>query len=501
LIQGNLQMPKKYHLNPKSAHPRFVSPGPFGIIEGDGCLNCANCVKKYCVYSVFRKRAFDQRQLFDTADSLCKNCFRCVQECYGRILSKTANPEFWSLGDDYWTPEIIVSNQSQAETGKIPVSGGGYGGPFTGPGFDSMWTDMSEIVRPTRDGIHGREYISTAVELGRVPKQPTFHSDAGFFHDPSLKSSPDFPELFGMDISPRVEVSLPVIFDLLPYGSFNSAVRYAIAQAAKETNTLMVIRAEDVEEDLRPLASNLVPLLPSGPAPNLAPIISWARMVQVPFTSATKVVEQVKEIKKINPAAVVSVRLPLNPRAEENAVALEGGGVEVLHFIADERGREREASSPRFIKDLIYNIHLRLVKDGCRDGLSLIFGGGLAMAEHVAKAIICGADAVSIETTLLIALECRVCGRCAREMSCPVELEKIAPNWGKQRVVNLMAAWHGQLLEVLGAMGLRDIRRLRGEVGRAIFLNEIEKETFGRIFAASDQKPVMKKEALHALAS
>ena len=30
-----------------------------------------------------------------------------------------------------------------------------------------MWTDMSEIVRPTRDGIHGREYISTSVDIGR----------------------------------------------------------------------------------------------------------------------------------------------------------------------------------------------------------------------------------------------------------------------------------------------------------------------------------------------
>ena len=26
---------------------------------------------------------------------------------------------------------------------------------------------MSEIVRPTRDGIHGREYISTSVDIGR----------------------------------------------------------------------------------------------------------------------------------------------------------------------------------------------------------------------------------------------------------------------------------------------------------------------------------------------
>src|SRR5208337_3789742 len=26
-----------------------------------------------------------------------------------------------------------------------------------------------EIVRPTRDGIHGREYISTSVDIGRKP--------------------------------------------------------------------------------------------------------------------------------------------------------------------------------------------------------------------------------------------------------------------------------------------------------------------------------------------
>ncbi|MBW2027255.1 MAG: hypothetical protein JRI90_18335, partial [Deltaproteobacteria bacterium] len=33
---------------------------------------------------------------------------------------------------------------------------------------------MSEIVRPTRDGIHGREYISTMVDLGRTPQYLTF---------------------------------------------------------------------------------------------------------------------------------------------------------------------------------------------------------------------------------------------------------------------------------------------------------------------------------------
>ena len=84
-------------------------------------------------------------------------------------------------------------------SGRIPVSGAGYGGPFSGPGFDSMWTDMSEIVRPTRDGIHGREYINTSVDIGR--KLPHLA-----FVDGQLAVTPP----------PLVEMPLPVIFDVIP---------------------------------------------------------------------------------------------------------------------------------------------------------------------------------------------------------------------------------------------------------------------------------------------
>ena len=484
-------MPKKYHLHPKPAPPRFAAPGPFGIIEGDGCLNCSNCVKKSCVYSVFRKREFDTHQLMDTADSLCKNCFRCVQECYGRILSKSANPEFRSLGNKYWTPEIIASNWCQAETGKIPVSGGGYGGPFAGPGFDSMWTDMSEIVRPTRDGIHGREYISTSVEFGRVAQPVAFAFEQDSFNG---------AETSDHGISPRVEASLPIIFDLLPFHSFNSSVRLALAQAARETKALMVVRAEEMEENLGPLAGHLIPLLPAGEVSSLTSTLSGVRMVEVPFTSSGEVRERVREIKQINREVVVAVRMMLGPRSEENAFALAGAGIEVLHLLADEEGQEQGASSPRFIKDLIRSIHLGLVQQKRRDELSLIFGGGIAMAEHVAKAIICGADAVSISIPLLLALECRLCGRCGPGMKCPVEVEKINPSWGRQRITNLIAAWHAQLLEVLGAMGMRDVRRLRGEAGRAIFREEIERETFGQIFGEPVAKARLEKEEGYVLA-
>jgi hypothetical protein len=52
---------------------------------------------------------------------------------------------------------------------------------------------------------------------------------------------------------------------------------------------------------------------------------------------------------------------------------------------------------------------------------------------------------------------------------CPLEDAATDPEWGAQRIANLMAAWRDQLLEVLGAMGLREVRRLRGELGRTIF--------------------------------
>jgi glutamate synthase domain-containing protein 2 len=123
-------------------------------------------------------------------------------------------------------------------------------------------------------------------------------------------------------------------------------------------------------------------------------------------------------------------------------------------------------------------IHGGLVEEGLRDEVTLIVSGGIAMAEHVAKIIICGADALAVDIPLLVAMECRVCRRCKEGIACPVELESVDPRWGAERIKNLVTAWHNQLLEVLGAMGIREARRLRGEMGRAMFFEDLEKEVF-----------------------
>src|SRR4030066_1041941 len=193
-------MPSKYHIHAAQVPNRFQSITRSGVIAWEeGCLKCARCVKKDCVYNVYEKRGIDARQMLESLDTVCKDCFRCVQGCPNRLIQKGLNPAYKVLGDHYWTPEIISGLWYQAESGRIPVSGAGYGGPFSGPAFDAMWTARSEIVRPTRDGIHGREYISTAVDIGR--KSPVLLFDGGRLTN---------------TLPPLVDIPMPLIIDMMP---------------------------------------------------------------------------------------------------------------------------------------------------------------------------------------------------------------------------------------------------------------------------------------------
>jgi len=125
--------------------------------------------------------------------------------------------------------------------------------------------------------------------------------------------------------------------------------------------------------------------------------------------------------------------------------------------------------------------HLDFVKKRRRDEITIIGKGGIAAAEHIPKLIICGADAVVLDLSLLAAMGCRVCKACEIER-CPAEVNDLDPEIAKQRIINMICSWNDQLLEILSAMGIRDVRRLRGEVGRAMFYEEIERESFDFIF-------------------
>jgi ferredoxin len=453
-------MPPKYHIETSQAPNRYQKITRSGIIAWEeGCLKCARCVKKDCVYQVYEKRGLDDRQMLDSLDSACMDCFRCVQNCPNRLIHKGLNPSYMALGDHYWTPEIISGLWFQAESGRIPVSGAGYGGPFSGPGFDAMWTDMSEIVRPTRDGIHGREYISTTVDIGRKAMSIEF-GPGGEIASPA---------------PPLVEIPLPVIFDMLPWSPPGDSIPLAFLYGARALGTFAVVRQSGINPATREFLPHAIIYVDGNPGSLKEKLLSSARIIEIPDGKDAIALQQ--RFKSINPALVVMIRLRPGPKITERALALIEQGAEVLHLVADEYGLE-EGSEPLFIKERVKEVHLHLVDKGARDQVTIIGGGGIAMAEHMAKLIICGADALSIDIPLLVAMECRVCRRCKEGIACPVELDGVDPVWGSLRIANLMAAWHSQLLEILGAMGIREARRLRGEMGRAMFFEDLEREIF-----------------------
>jgi ferredoxin len=456
-------MPPKYHIHTSPVPNRFQAITKSGVIAWEeGCLKCARCVKKDCVYKVYEKRGIDARQMLESLDSVCMDCFRCVQGCPNKLIQKGLNPSYKALGDHYWTPEIIAGLWSQANAGRIPVSGGGYGGPFSGPGFDAMWTDMSEIVRPTRDGIHGREYISTTADIGRKVMALEF-DQAG-----QLTITPP----------PVVEIPLPILLDMLPWSPPRKGINLALLEAARSLGTFAIIRQSDYDQGMEEYLPNIV-LCVDGKLSDIdSAVLRRLRLIELPYSKEVMANQEV--LKEKQPSLVTIIRMEISPDSSGDVVRLTAEGAEAIHLVADEYGLEK-ADKPLFIKERMREIHIHLVDKGLRDQITLIAGGGIAMAEHVAKLIICGADALSVDIPLLVAMECRVCRRCKEGIACPVELDSVDPVWGAGRMRNLMAAWHNQLLEILGAMGIREVRRLRGEMGRAMFFEDLEKDIFAAL--------------------
>ncbi len=131
---------------------------------------------------------------------------------------------------------------------------------------------------------------------------------------------------------------------------------------------------------------------------------------------------RIRELKQIHPGIIVAVRVELTADGMKRAVELADGDVEVIHIVADMNGRQIGAENPLFIKDMIRKIHKALIENGKRDNVTLIAGGGIALPEHLAKGVLCGADLVSIELPLLVGLECHLCRRCEEGSACPARI-------------------------------------------------------------------------------
>src|SRR6266699_268235 len=326
----------------------------------------------------------------------------------------------------------------------------GYRGLFGGEGWDGLWTDMSEIVRPTRDGIHGREFISTAVDIG---EKPTFlHFD-------------DRGEVVG-PVPTMITTQVPFFFDVPAYTTSPEPLLQIFTEAARQVETLAIVPITSVIQ-FSLQGQHVVPLI--DPA-------AWTWLNQLSWSPRMLVLdgwdqERYDALRHRFPDSIICVRVPMGT----NLLEMVQYGPRVFHLTANYHGYVGD----QFVMDLVLQAHQRLVDAGVREEITLVGGGGIVLAEHVPKAIICGLDAVSLDVALAVALQARFNGECIDRETASLSFLRLNTAWGVQRLKNLAASWQDQLLEILGAMGLREVRRLRGETGRCMFQKELEREVFG----------------------
>jgi hypothetical protein len=405
-----------------------------------------------CVYGVFSRPVGG----LAPREELCVGCLRCTVQ-YPGIVQIIPNPARQRLGDSSMKPDYIDTILYEARTGRVPVRGAGYRGKFGGEGWDGLWTDMSEIVRPTRDGIHGREYISTVVEIGEKPAFLRF-DEQGELAGPLPRS---------------ITTQVPFLFDMPVNPGRSGPLAWILAETARQVETLAML----------PIAAAVELFSQEKCNEHIVPVVaaeSWHLLDKLPEKPEMIVLEgwdreHFEELRQRFPDAIVCVRVPM----DANILELVQQGVRVFHLTANFHGYVGD----RFVMDLILRAHKELVEAGVREQVTLIGGGGMILAEHVPKAIICGLDAVTLDVALAVALQARFNGECLDRETASLAFPRLDPDWGVRRLKNLSASWHDQLLEILGAMGLREVRRLRGEPGRCMFQRDLEEEVFGEIMA------------------
>jgi len=415
------------------------------IFEYKGNLPVA--LSRPCVYGVFSRPVGG----LAPREELCVGCLRCTVQ-YPGVVQIHQNPERQRLGDSYVKPEYVDTILYEARTGRVPVRGAGYRGPFGGEGWDGLWTDMSEIVRPTRDGIHSREFISTAVDIGEKPS---------FLHfDESGQAVGPVPTV--------IETQVPFLFDASADAFQSKLLLSILTEAAQQIDTLVVVPIQSVVQSSL-AGKHIVPLIAPSEwmwldrlswSPRMIVLDSWDR-------------DRYDALRARYPGSIVCNRVPM----DMNLVEMVQQGARVLHLTTNYHGN----AGGRFVMDLILQAHRNLVEAGVREEVMLIGSGGIVLAEHVPKAIICGLDAVALDVALAVALQARFTGECRDRESSSLSFPRLDTTWGVQRLKNLAASWRDQLLEILGAMGMREVRRLRGEIGRCMFQKDLEREVFGEL--------------------
>lgn len=483
------------------------------IRDKDRCIKCQACARQ-CANEVHRYDSDLDMMISDSQQ--CVDCQRCVCICPTGALKIVDNPNKFRNNSN-WSQQIMTEVYKQAETGGVLLSA--MGNPKEYPVYwDKILLNASQVTNPPIDPL--REPMETKVFLGKKPKNVSFNEDG------SVKT----------ETTPTLELSTPIMFSAMSYGSISRNAHESLARAATELGIFYNTGEGGLHKDFYQYGPNTIVQVASGrfgvfkdyletgaaieikmgqgakpgigghlPGAKILEDVSRTRMIPMGTDAISpaphhdiysiedlrQLVLSLKEATEYKKPVIVKIAAVHNVAAIASGIARSGADI-----IAIDGYRGGTGAAPTRIRDnvgipielALASVDQRLRDEGIRNEVSVVVAGSIRSSSDVVKAIALGADACYIGTAALLALGCHLCrscqtGKCNWGIATqrPDLVKRLNPNIGYQRLVNLVHAWDHEIKEMMGGMGINSVEALRGNrlMLRGIGLNEMELEILG----------------------
>ncbi|MGI5893050.1 MAG: glutamate synthase-related protein [Candidatus Merdivicinus sp.] len=491
----------------------YIYPEFEVIRNADRCISCRICEKE-CANQVHIWE--EKKGCLRIDDSKCVNCQRCVAFCPTHAL-KIVKSDCTIRENANWTSATVQEIFKQASSGGVLLSSMGNPQPFP-VYWDKLLLNASQVTNPSIDPL--REPMETRVFLGKKPE----HIDR--LADGTLSCA----------LPPQLELSMPVLFSAMSYGSISYNAHASLAKAAAEVGIYYNTGEGGLHEDFYCYGPNTIVQVASGrfgvhknyleagaaieikmgqgakpgigghlPGTKIVGDVSRTRMIPegsdaispaphhdiYSIEDLRQLVISLKEATEYQKPIIVKVAAVHNIAAIASGIARSGADI-----IAIDGFRGGTGAAPTRIRDnsgiplelALAAVDQRLREEGIRNQVSLIAGGSIRNSADVVKAIALGADACYIATAALLAMGCHLCRNC-QSGNCnwgiatqrPELVKRLDPEEGSRRLINLMTAWKHEIKEFMGSMGINSIEALRGNrlMLRGIGLTEKELEILG----------------------
>lgn len=479
----------------------------------DRCIACRVC-ERQCANEVHRYDPDLKKMMAD--ESKCVNCHRCVTLCPTRAL-KIVKTDHTFKENNNWSGQTIKEVYLQAQSGGVLLSS--MGNPKQYPVYwDKMLINASQVTNPSIDPL--REPMETKTFLGKKPTHLQRDGDGNII--------PDLP--------PQLELSTPIMFSAMSYGSISYNAHESLARASKELGIYYNTGEGGLHQDLYKYGPNTIVQVASGrfgvhkeylsagaaieikmgqgakpgigghlPGAKIVGDVSRTRMIPqgtdaispaphhdiYSIEDLRQLVQSLKETTHYEKPVIVKIAAVHNVAAIASGIARSGADI-----IAIDGYRGGTGAAPTRIRDnvgipielALAAVDQRLRDEGIRENVSLVVGGSIRSSADALKAIMLGADAVYIGTAALLALGCHLCrschgGKCNWGIATqrPDLVKRLNPNIGTEHLINLVNAWTHEIKEMMGGMGINSIEALRGNrlMLRGIGLTETELRILG----------------------